>query len=213
MGNISKRISWELVKKTFLPLVIFVALLAFYVFYRANILVSLSEKMQQELGKYIGTIFIVSISLIIQQIGKAALGWYVACVAARTSTRVDEELVPLLHHAFKIFIWIITLLIILPLFGVNISALIATLGVSSLAIALAAQDTISNIISGFMIMIDRPFRVGDKIKLPSGELVDVLSIGIRRSKFLSQDKKEVIIMPNIDLSKSKIVNYTYAKEA
>ena len=62
-------------------------------------------------------------------------------------------------------------------------------------------------------MIDRPFRVGDKIKLPSGELVDVLSIGIRRSKFLSQDKKEVIIMPNIDLSKSKIVNYTYAKEA
>ena len=47
----------------------------------------------------------------------------------------------------------------------------------------------------------------------SKKLVEVLSIGIRRSKFLSENKKEVIIMPNIDLSKSKIVNYTYAKEA
>ena len=47
----------------------------------------------------------------------------------------------------------------------------------------------------------------------SKKLVEVLSIGIRRSKFLSENKKEVIIMPNIDLSKSKIINYTYAQEA
>jgi len=212
MGKISRKISWELIKKTFLPVVVFVTLLGLYVFYRTTLFVSFPEKIQQELGKYIGTIFIVSISFIIQQIGRAALDWYGSCVATKTATKVDEELVPFLHHAFKIFVWVVTLLIILPLYGVNINALIATLGVSSLAIALAAQDTVSNIISGFMLMIDRPFRIGDKIKLPSGELVEVLSIGIRRTKFLSENKKEVIIMPNIDLSKSKIVNYTYAQE-
>ena len=104
----------------------------------------------------------------------------------------------------------IALLVILPLYGVNINALIATLGVSSLAIALAAQDTIANIIAGFLIMVDRPFRIGDKIKIPSGEIVKVLDIGVRRSKFLSEDKA-IIIVPNVNLSKSKIVNYTYGE--
>ncbi len=104
-------------------------------------------------------------------------------------------------------IWVIAFLIILPLYGVNINALIATLGISSLAIALAAQDTIANIISGFLIMVDTPFVEGDKIKLPSGEIVEVLDIGVRRSKFLAEDKA-IVIVPNVDLSKKKIVNYT-----
>ncbi|MBU0709612.1 MAG: mechanosensitive ion channel family protein, partial [Candidatus Omnitrophica bacterium] len=84
-------------------------------------------------------------------------------------------------------------------------------GVSSLAIALAAQDTISNIIAGFMIMIDNPFRVRDKIKLPSGEIVEVLDIGIRRTKCLAEDGA-IIIVPNLDLSKNKIINFTYGEE-
>ncbi len=96
-------------------------------------------------------------------------------------------------------------------FGININALVAALGVSSLAIALAAQDTIANLIAGFLIMIDRPFKIGDRIKLPTGEMVDVLDIGIRRSKFLSEDKA-IVIVPNLDLSKKKIVNYTYSEE-
>ena len=60
-------------------------------------------------------------------------------------------------------------------------------------------------------MIDIPFRVGDKIKLPSGEIVEVLDVGVRRSKFLSGEKA-IIIVPNLDLSKSKIINYTFGDE-
>ncbi len=96
----------------------------------------------------------------------------------------------------------------MPFYGVNISALVTALGVGSLAIALAAQDTIANIIAGFLIMVDAPFKIGDKIKLPSGEMVKVLDIGVRRSKFLSEDNA-IIIVPNVDLSKNKITNYTY----
>ena len=62
-----------------------------------------------------------------------------------------------------------------------------------------------------MIMVDSPFRVGDKIKIPSGEVVTVLDIGVRRSKFLSEDNA-IIIVPNLELSKSRIVNYTYGEE-
>ena len=124
----------------------------------------------------------------------------------------DEEFIPLFRKATKIVIWVITIIIVLARFGVNVNALITALGVSSLAIALAAQDTIANIIAGFLIMVDRPFRIGDEIKLPSGEMVKVLDIGIRRSKFLKLDDNAIVIIPNLDLSKSKIINYTYARE-
>ena len=116
-----------------------------------------------------------------------------------------------MRRSLKVAIWVIALLVTLPLYGVNINALIAALGVGSLAIALAAQDTIANIIAGYLIMVDTPFRIGDKIKLPSGEIAEVLDIGVRRSKFLSEDKA-IIIVPNTNLSKSKIVNYTYGEE-
>lgn len=211
MENVSKKISWEIIKKSLLPLLIFLGILAFYIFYNVKIAPELSIGLRLSIRKYLFTIFVISISFIIQRILGGALSWYKENFAAKTATRLDDEIVPLARRVAKIIIWIIAMLVVLPVYGVNISALIATLGVSSLAIALAAQDTIANIIAGFMIMVDRPFRLGDKIKLPSGEVVKVLDIGVRRSKFLAEDSA-IIILPNLELSKSKIVNYTYGQE-
>ncbi len=210
MANISKRIGWEILKKSFAP---FFALFLFgggYVFYRMKIEPAISSELQAGLKKYIMTLLVMCIAFIIHRIADATLGWYRGNVAAKTETLLDDKLIPILRRTVKVTIWVIAFLVILPLYGVNISALIAALGVSSLAIALAAQDTIANIIAGFLIMIDTPFVEGDRIKLPSGEIVDVLDIGVRRSKFLSVDKA-IVIVPNVDLSKSKIVNYTCKK--
>ena len=211
MRPISKRISQEIIKKSLLPILIFVLLIILYIHYSSKLAPKFPLQLQQNLKKYIGTVFIISITFIIQRIMGGVFSWYKENIASKTATELDDELIPLLRRVSKVVIWIIALLIILPVYGVNISALIATLGVGSLAIALAAQDTIANIISGFMIMVDRPFRLGDKIKLPSGEIVKVLDIGVRRSKFLSEEKA-IIIVPNLELSKSKIVNYTYGQE-
>jgi len=211
MNRISKRVSWEIAKKTFLPVLMFILIIIFYVFYNLRLAPKLSMQLQQNLKRYLATILIISITFIIQRIAGGIFAWYKENIASKTTTHLDDELIPLLRRFFKVAIWVIALLIILPLHGVNISALIAALGVSSLAIALAAQDTIGNIIAGFMIMVDRPFRLGDKIKLPSGEVVKVLDIGVRRTRFLSEDKA-IIIVPNLELSKSKIVNYTYGEE-
>ncbi|RLC35387.1 MAG: hypothetical protein DRZ76_00195 [Candidatus Nealsonbacteria bacterium] len=212
MERISKKISREIIKKAFLPVVIFLLIIILYLFYHLKIAPQISIALHQTLKKYLTTILITSVSFIIQRMFGGIFSWYKENIAAKTTSRLDDELIPFLRRFSKILIWIIALLIILPIFGVNISALIATLGVSSLAIALAAQDTIANIIAGFMIMVDRPFRLGDKIKLPSGEVVKVLDIGVRRSKFLSQDDNAIIIVPNLELSKSKIINYTYGQE-
>jgi len=211
MGKISKNVSWEIVKKIFFPLLILGMFIYAYILYKINIEHFLSSQFHQEFKKYVWTLLGVTIAVTAQRVLTAVIGWYKENVVSKTITDLDDKMLPLISRTFKIIIWIIAFLVILPFYGVNISALVATLGISSLAIALAAQDTISNIISGFMIMIDSPFRVGDQIKLPTGEIVAVLDIGIRRSKFLAQDQA-IIIMPNLELSKSKIINYTYGEE-
>lgn len=119
-----------------------------------------------------------------------------------------QDFIPLLKKIFLIILIVIGLLIILNKYNVNISGIIVSLGVGSLAIALAAQETLSNMIAGFVILIDRPFREGDRIKLPSGEFGDVYEIGMRSTKILDFDNNLVII-PNSELVKSRIQNITY----
>ena len=211
MVKVSKKMSWEVIKGILLPLVVFLLFLSGYLFYRIKIISMISSQFEVDFRKYIASGFVVGVAFIIQRVVGAILLWYRENVAVKTVTCLDDELIPLVRRTSNVFIWIVAFLVILPFFGVNISALVAALGVSSLAIALAAQDTIANIIAGFMIMIDRPFRIGDEIKLSSGDVVKVLDIGVRRSKFLSQDEA-IVIIPNLELSKSKIVNYSYGKE-
>lgn len=211
MTKVSKKVSWEIAKGIFLPILLFLLFLAIYVNYKVNISPYVPQALQEEIKKYLLTIFIIMTGFISQRIIGAVVSWYKENIASKTATKLDDKLMPLVRRVLNVLVWVIALLMILPLYGININALIATLGVGSLAVALAAQDTISNIISGFMIMVDSPFRVGDKIKIPSGEVVTVLDIGVRRSKFLSEDNA-IIIVPNLELSKSRIVNYTYGKE-
>lgn len=211
MFKLSKQAWKEIIKKSLAPLILLTLFIVIYLYYRMTLLPLISEKLQQDLGKYFGTIFVILLAFSIQTISEAVLSWYRANIAAKTKTKLDDKLLPILVRTLKVAIWVIALLVILPFYGVNISALIAALGVGSLAIALAAQDTIANIIAGYLIMIDSPFEIGDRIKLPSGEMVEVLDIGVRRSKFLSEDKA-IIIVPNVDLSKNKIVNYTFGEK-
>jgi len=202
----------KILKSSFSPLIIVILILILHFIYSFRLKPILSEEITKVISKSFFTVLVLTIVFFFQRIMSSVFAWYGQNTAIKTETRFVNEILPLLRRITNIVIWVIALLVILSNFGININALIATLGVSSLAIALAAQDTIANIISGFLIMIDRPFRIGDEIKLPSGEKVRVLDIGIRRSRFINLEDKAVIIVPNLELSKSKIVNFTYGKE-
>lgn len=205
--NISRKAWIVILKESIVPLIIGVAIFVLFWFIRERY--GTGDK--EYLDKIFTTILIFFITYWVFKIVVALFDWYAANIAAKTKSNLDDKFIPLFKKVAIAIIWVIGIIIVLSRFGININALVATLGVGSLAIALAAQDTIANIIAGFLIMIDRPFCVGDSIKLPSGEEVKVLDIGIRRSKFISEDKA-IFIIPNVDLSKSKIVNYTYGKE-
>jgi MscS family membrane protein len=139
---------------------------------------------------------------------KAILDWYLSEVATRTETRVDDEFIPIFRRLLKIILYFLAIMAILSYFKVNITGLIATAGIASLALALAAQETIANLISGFAIMIDRPFRVGDRIQLPDGQMGEIHEIGLRSTKIRSFDNN-LIIIPNTEMARSRIVNFAY----
>ncbi len=120
----------------------------------------------------------------------------------------NKTLSPLINRIITIIIVAFTAIVVLEHFGQSVTSLVTILGAGSLALGLAAQDTISNMISGFIIMIDRPFRLGDRVKIPTGETGDVYEIGLRSTKILDFDHN-VLIVPNNELIKTKIVNFGY----
>jgi MscS family membrane protein len=123
-----------------------------------------------------------------------------------------ERLGPILTLLDRIALTVLVatgLIVLLSHFGVNVSALTASLGIAGLALSLAAQDTLSDAISGFVILMDQPFRVGDRIEISGlGTWGDVVQIGTRTTRIRTRDNRMVIV-PNSTIGKSQVVNYTY----
>ncbi len=153
-----------------------------------------------------GTLFVLTVllaTIAINNVFRALLQW-----VQETSEKKEflRRFLPLLDIGEKIFVWTAALMIILKRFNYDISSLIVSMGVGSLAIGLAAQDTLSNMFGGLMLLFDQPFRVGDRIKLESGEFGDVLEIGLRSTKIKTVENY-VLVVPNSQLIKSKVLNY------
>jgi len=99
--------------------------------------------------------------------------------------------------------------ILLSHFGVDLTGIFAALGLGGFAISLAARDTIEDMIAGLTILIDQPFRVGDRIDIAGLDTWgDVTNIGMRTTSIRTRDNRMVIV-PNSSVSTNKIVNYSY----
>jgi MscS family membrane protein len=155
--------------------------------------------------------FIVVVTTLLIRISDTAVKHTKEKRTRRTVTGFQEALFPLINRILNIVLVLIAVFITLDHFGQDVSNLVVSLGVGSLAIALAAQDTLANMIAGFVIMLDRPFRVGDRIMLPNSEVGDVYEIGVRSTKIQDFDNN-LIIIPNAELVKGRIINYSYPEQ-
>jgi MscS family membrane protein len=120
-----------------------------------------------------------------------------------------EHLNVLLTRVARVVTGLLGLIVLLAHFGVNVTALSAALGLGGLSVTLAAQDTIADAIAGVIILIDRPFRIGDRIEIQeAGTWGDVVSIGLRTTRIRTRDNR-VIIVPNSTIGNSQVMNYSY----
>ena len=120
-------------------------------------------------------------------------------------TFVQEQTLPLFENLFAVIIIGATFYGIFTIWGINMTAWLASAGIIGMAFGFAAKDTLANLFAGVFIIADHPYKIGDYIELDSGERGRVTHIGIRSTRMLTRDDVEVTI-PNGVMGNTKIVN-------
>ena len=117
--------------------------------------------------------------------------------------RVSDDLLTVA----RVTLFILSVAILLDNLGVRVTALLTTLGVGTLAVALALQDTLTNFFAGLYLHADRPLRVGDVIRLDTGHEGTVAHMGWRSTRLRTRTNNTIVV-PNDRLSKAIITNYS-----
>ncbi|MFQ5744049.1 MAG: mechanosensitive ion channel family protein [Acidobacteriota bacterium] len=133
-------------------------------------------------------------------------------LAPRTATTFDDTALPLVSKVIRGLVVALASILALDQLGINITPLVAGASVAGFAITFAAKDTLSNFIAGVLLILDRPFRVGDRIELWSAPAEtatwgDVIEVGLRATKIRTTDNL-IIVIPNNEIMRRDIVNYT-----
>ncbi|MCA9755980.1 MAG: mechanosensitive ion channel [Candidatus Eisenbacteria bacterium] len=129
---------------------------------------------------------------------------YLMKQAQTTESKLDDVLIPMFRKALKVFLTVIGILFIANSLDLDITAFLAGLGLGGLALALAAKDTIENLFGSLTVLLDRPFNVGDWIKL-AGQEGTVTEVGFRSSR-IRTFYDSVITIPNSHLINNTVDN-------
>lgn len=111
-----------------------------------------------------------------------------------------------LKIVINIILWITAFILVLSNLGINVTSLIASLGIGGLAISLALQSVFSDLFSSFSILIDKPFEIGDFIVISPEYAGTVEKIGLKTSR-LRMMSGEQLVIPNSELASSKVQNF------
>ena len=155
---------------------------------------------------------IMLLAFFTNNVAKELIPYLEQTLSSRTKTKIDDVIFDLLKRFSTIIIITIAVILALDVLGVNIMPFVAGAGVAGIAIGFAAKDTLSNIIAGVLLLIDRPFEVGDRIEVwsaPANSATwgDVLDVGLRATKIQTTDNI-IIVIPNNEIMKRDIINYT-----
>jgi small-conductance mechanosensitive channel len=155
--------------------------------------------------RYVTSFYIIIGAWIISSFLHDIVAIYGHDLAEHSDGDWDDRLVDLLKLVIKYVIWFAALMAILSVFEVNITPFLAGAGIAGLAVALAAQDIISNFFGGAIITVDKPFKVGDRIKVDQ-YYGDVLTIGPRSTRLKTLDY-QIVTIPNNKITTNIVVNY------
>ena len=155
--------------------------------------------------QFVNAFFILIGAWIVSSFSYNLLRIYGSVVAEKTETDIDDRLLPLLEITARYLIWFVAFLLILANFNIDITPLLAGAGIAGIALALAAQDILSNFFGGAIITIDKPFKIGDRITFDK-YFGDVISIGPRSTRLRTLDY-QIVTIPNSKITSNIVINY------
>ncbi len=163
-------------------------------------------------GQVTIAVWIVALAVPISRLVGDLLRYFEESIAKRTETTVDDTALPMINTVARILVIGVAVLVALGQMGIDLSPFLAGAGVVGLALSLAAKDTLANVVAGVLLILDRPFQVGDRIELWSapnetGTWGDVIEVGLRATKIRNPDNI-IMVVPNNLIMQRDIVNYT-----
>lgn len=165
-----------------------------------------------EFNKGIAIIFLVLVTWEALQVAQRIIGFAVSEQLAKTpeDKRKNRSVIRNINLFVKLGLWTVAGLLILQNIGVNVTSLIAGLGIGGLAIALAAQNILADLFSSFTIYFDKPFQVDDFIQIGSHSGT-VQSIGLKTTRIQTMQGEELVVS-NQELTSARIQNFGKMKK-
>ena len=185
------------------PIFAFVVLFGMYAGLTAS---TFLDTHQEQVDRGLLSAVILVAGYLVSRLLHALISWYGSEIASRTETTWDDRVLPLIERVANAVIFGLVVMLVLQAQGLNISPLLAGLGIGGLAVALAVQPTLANFVAGTYTVTESGISVGDFIEIDGGASGWVEQVGWRTTKIRTFWNNRVVI-PNGKLSESIVTNY------
>lgn len=185
------------------PVTFLMIILGFYIAYNYLIV---PEGSVIILGNVVKILVAIDIGWFLLKFIDSLLVSYIQPLSQRTATQLDDHLLPFIRQLVKFVIISVTIVVVLDNAGYDITTIVAGLGIGGLAFALAAKDILSNIFGGVTVIVDKPFTIGDRIRIDKWD-GKVKEIRMRSTRIETIDGSQLIV-PNANITASYIENVT-----
>lgn len=204
--NTKSRLDDLLVEALHSPVIFAIVLLGLYY---GRSLLSFSESGLEYYNQFLMVCLILIASWFVIRVSNAFLKNYIQPLTKKSKSKFDDTLYPVIKNLLNFAIIVITIILILQNLGYQVTSLVAGLGIGGLAFALAAQDLLGNMFGGAAIVADKPFKVGDRVKV-DGQDGFVRKITLRTTT-LETFGGTTVVMPNKRIADSTLENVTSEK--
>ena len=167
---------------------------------------TLNQAAEKFFDNIVLTMLTMTISWFIIRFFDMMISIYVEPLVGKSESKLDDQILPIFRKSVKFVIIILATIVVLSNLGYDILSILAGLGIGGLAIALAAQDGVKNIIGGITIFWDKPFQIDDWIEV-NGSSGSVLEVGLRSTRIKTVGGTHVIL-PNSKLVDTMVENYS-----
>lgn len=173
---------------------------------------ALDRHISPDIRNLLFRVYDIALTLILIYLGyrlfKDVVIYIARTISQKTESHVDDAIVPIAEKLGLAIIGFAGVGLFLGALNVDLTLFVAGGVVTSMVIAFAAQDTLSNFFSGIFLLSDRPFKEGDIVILPDGDWTQVRKIGMRTTRLLRFMDASLVTIPNNTLVNEKIANFT-----
>ncbi|MFH1224971.1 MAG: mechanosensitive ion channel family protein [Candidatus Diapherotrites archaeon] len=184
------------------PLVMFLVIIGLVIGYQ--FLTVDSPFLNSAFYNIIGVLVIIVGAWLAVRLADALIKHFLIPFTQKTESKLDDQLVPILRKLSKASIMLLAGIMIISNFGYDVTALLAGLGIGGLAVAFAAQETISNFFGGISIFASKPFKIGDWVEF-DGRIGQIKEVGLRTTRVLDLDDR-IVTLPNSKISSAIVTN-------